>query len=247
MPRKLILPEVWNVPQIFRDRLGEVAGRQRAMQAEGHLMLIPHAPPGPQDNDRIGRFFWRTPDGVWSSDAFGGGSNAMDKHLSEYATLVEKYEHQNEAAVTADDYFDVIYGLAPLQRSARHLHEVLQDARKMCPEDRDLITQRDRSYQISRMCDLLHNDAKNGLEFSIAKRTEEQAQSSQQMAVSAHRLNMLAAFFFPIVTLTAIFGVNLKHGLEEQSPPLPFAICITLGLICGFVLKAAVNHQPKKP
>ena len=61
---------------------------------------------------------------------------------------------------------------------------------------------------------LLYNEARNSLDFSIARRGEEQARSSHRMAVSAHRLNLLAAFFFPIATLTALFGVNLRHGLE---------------------------------
>ena len=39
-PQKSILPATWEVPAEFRSRLGEKAGRQRAMMAEGHLLLV---------------------------------------------------------------------------------------------------------------------------------------------------------------------------------------------------------------
>jgi hypothetical protein len=63
-PRSLI-PAVWDVPQRFRQRMGERIGRQRAMFDDGHLLLVLHAPPGPDDEERIGRLFWGLPDGIW--------------------------------------------------------------------------------------------------------------------------------------------------------------------------------------
>lgn len=245
MVENSILPAVWQVPQVFRDRLGREAGRQRAMQADGHLLLVLHAPPGPEDDHRNGRFFWRNPEGQWASDAFGGGPQALNKQLSEYASLTERFERQEDAAVDAEDYFEVISAIAPLKRAARHQHEVLQQARQLCPEDREIIVLRDRAYQIERMSELLYDEAKNGLEFSMARRAEEQAQSSHKMAVAAHRLNLLAAFFFPIATLTAIFGVNLRFGLEEVHPPIPFLACIGIGLLLGLILMSKLRRDSK--
>ena len=83
---------------------------------------------------------------------------------------------------------------------------------------------------------------KNGLEFSVALRAEEQARSSKKMAVAAHRLNILAAIFFPIATLMTIFGVNLKHGLEERYWPWPFLVCAGLGLAGGIVLTSMLSR-----
>jgi hypothetical protein len=65
------------------------------------------------------------------------------------------------------------------------------------------------------------------------------------MAVSAHRLNLLAAFFFPIATLSAVFGVNLKHGLEDFPPPLLFIGVIALSLVFGGILTAFVTQTPE--
>lgn len=245
MVENSLLPAVWNVPQLFRDRLGKQAGRQRVMQDEGHLLIVLHAPPSPEDDHRRGRFFWRQPDGQWSSDAFGSGPGALSKHLDEYTLLLERCEQQDDDAELAEDYFTVISTLAPLKRAARHQHEAMQQARQLCTDDHDLISLRDRTYQIERTAELLYDDAKNGLEFSVARRAEEQARSSRKMASAAHRLNVLAAFFFPIVTVMTIFGANLKHGMEEFYWPLPFLVCAGLGLVGGIVLKSMLSRIPE--
>jgi len=40
-----ILPTSWDIPQSIRRRLGNRVGRQRSMSADGHLLLVMHAPP----------------------------------------------------------------------------------------------------------------------------------------------------------------------------------------------------------
>jgi len=54
------------VPDVFRRRLGEQSGRQRAMQHDGHLLLVLHAPPSPDSAERHGHVFWRDADGKWT-------------------------------------------------------------------------------------------------------------------------------------------------------------------------------------
>lgn len=238
-----LLPSVWQVPAVFRERMGAKVGRQRAMVADGHLLLVLHAPPKPDEPGRVGRFFWRSPDGKWNSSEFGTGVNALNTHLNEYQELISKLDAQEERASSAHDYFDVLERVAPIYRAARNLHAVLQDARKSCPEIRELINLRDRAYDTEREAELLYQGTKNSLDFAVAKRAEEQAASSHRMAVAAHRLNVLVAFFFPIATLTAIFGVNLRTGLEEVAPPFLFLAVIALGLVFGGVLTAFVTRK----
>lgn len=246
---KSVLPAVWNVPEIFRKRLGDQVGRQRAMFADGHLLLVLHKPPKPEDDQRSGRFFWRAPDGTWSSDELGSGPHALDRHLTEYEELVERFDQMYDAADSADEYFAVVYGITPVHRAARNLHKTLQEARESLPDERHLINFRDRAYQLERNAELVYTDARNGLEYAIAKRAEEQAAASHRMAVSAHRLNILAAFFFPIATLSTIFGMELRNGLEawdETAAPLPFVALLVLGLVLGFVLKGFVSVVPHR-
>ena len=67
------LPEAWAVPEEFRDRLGTHVGRQRMMCEDDQVLLVLHAPPKPDEDERYGRFFWRKADGTWVSDQLGEG------------------------------------------------------------------------------------------------------------------------------------------------------------------------------
>lgn len=234
---KNILPPTWVIPPAIRERLGDKVGRQRAMTADGHLLLVLHKPPKAGDNERQGRFFWRSPEGNWLSSDLGPGPAAIAKHLAEFNDLVERFDRQEESAQTVDEMFRIIEAMSPIHRSTRNLHTALQEARTLVSADRDLINFRDRAYEIERAAELLLAEVQTALEFALAKKTEEQTAASHQMALASHRLNLLAAFFFPIVTLCSIFGVSLSHGIESIIPP-PFAFLsvIGLGLILGFVL-----------
>jgi Mg2+ and Co2+ transporter CorA len=152
-----------------------------------------------------------------------------------------------QAAATADDYFGILQALAPLHRACRNLHAALQNAREQVPDDKDLIVCRDQADALERTSDLLHTDAKNGLDFTVARRTEEQAQRGHEMAVAAHRLNLLAAIFLPIATLSAIFGMNLEHGLDVVGNRWAFWGVLLVGLIGGLLLTMAISTRPARP
>ena len=231
-----LIPDFWEVPEVFRRRLGDGAGRQRLMEADGHLLLILHAPPGPGEFERTGRLFWRHPDGQWDSTEPGNGKEALRRHIEEFRTIVSELEKDEAAASSAHDYFELTQHIGPLHRTVRHMAAVFQDARQALPNERELINLRDQTYEVDRGTELLYNNAKHVLDFAIAKRSEEQATAAHSMAVAAHRLNMLAGFFFPIATLTAIFGTSLKTGLEEYNPPLPFLAVLLIGVVMGIFL-----------
>ena len=86
-------------------------------------------------------------------------------------------------------------------------------------------------------------DAKKQLDFLIVCRAEEQAQASYNMGVSSHRLNLLVAFFFPIATLSSIFGTNLIHGYEERHTPWLFLLMLITGLLFGLILTLALTRK----
>ncbi|HEY2411557.1 MAG TPA: hypothetical protein VGI40_04915 [Pirellulaceae bacterium] len=238
-PPKSVLPATWDLPAEFRARVGDKVGRQRAMVADDHLLLVLHRPPRANDDERVGRFLWRKPDGSWQSSDLGNGAAVLTRHLDEFTELVEQFGHEEDEAVSIAEYYGVLDGMTPVHRAIRNLHAALQDAREKIPADRDLINARDRAYELERSADLLISDVRNALQFAAARKAEEQAAASHQMAVSAHRLNMLVAFFFPIATLTAIFGTNLTHPLERYiPPPYAFFLVISAGAVLGAVLAA---------
>ncbi|HQU42808.1 MAG TPA: hypothetical protein PK867_08345 [Pirellulales bacterium] len=244
---KSVIPPTWQVPELFRSRLGENAGRQRAMAADGHLLVVLHEPPQPGDPVRRGRLFWRDPDGQWKSNALGAGIQALKKHLAEYSDAATLLADRLDAAASAGDYFGVLQAVAPLYRAARHLHAALQQARELVPDDREIVSLRDQAGEIERAAELIYGDAKNGLDFTVARRSEEQAQRSYEMAVAAHRLNLLAAIFFPIATLSAIFGMNLEHGLGIRDNPAAFWTVLAVGFVGGVLLTGIIASRPARP
>lgn len=238
MKKKPLLPKSWEVPQIIRDRLGNRPGRQRAMLEEGHLLLILHAPPKPDEDTREGRYFWREPDGTWHTNLHGSGIAALQQHLKEFREAIEKQEEAEERASGAEDYFRVLRELTPLKRTARNLYNTLQQAREMVPAEQSLITSRDEAYVLDREADLLHGDAMNGLNYFMAKQAEQQANQSLHIAQAGNRLNALAAIFLPLATIASLLGMNVKHGFEDFPPPLLFIVVLAGGLSLGLILKS---------
>jgi hypothetical protein len=247
MATKSILPAAWDVPVEFRQRLGDTAGKQRLMQAEGHLLLVLHRPPKLEESERVGRYFWRKPDGAWQGCEPGGKSITLASHLAEFHDVLERLDRLEDSASTAQEFFTLMSTLGPLHRAARNCHSVLQKARETVPDDRELINHRDIAYDLERSSELLLADAQNGLDFAVARQAEAQAASSHRMAMSAHRLNLLAAFFFPLATLSAVLGVNMQHGYEHLPGPIPFYVMVGIGLAAGLVLMLFVSlSRPTK-
>ena len=239
MAMRSILPNSWEVPETFRDRLGQEAGRQRSMFADGHLLIILHAPPILDNADREGRFFWRAPDGSWKSSGLGSNIGALRKHQAEFVERVEKLEKAEEHARRAEDFFNVIHEIAPLHRTIRNMHSALQQAREMVKEDKNIIACRDEAGGLERAGELLAVDAKNGLDYAMALKTEEQERQAHESTVAGHRLNMLAALFFPIATFASVFGMNLRNGLEDRAPWV-FWLVLVAFMSMGWFLKMAI-------
>lgn len=239
-----LLPTEWDLPQAIRRRLGQQAGRQRCMSAENHLLLVLHEPPDGAEISFTGRFFWRRPDGSWTSNTLGDTIDSLEQHLDEFDDLLDRLEDKELIARTADEYFSVIEELIPLHRSAENMYLAIQSARESQPEDFRLIDCRDQAYEILRSSDLLLNDCKAAMEYAIAKRTEEQARYSFELAASANRMNTLIAIFLPLATLSSIFGMNLSHGFENKFQPIGFFAVIAGGTILGIALKFLLLNKP---
>lgn len=230
------LPLDWALPAQIRERFGmRSSGRQRAMVSEGHLLLVLHKVPGREASQREGLFFWRKPNGEWVSRGGGDGLKALQRHLQSFTQAEEQYSKLYEQAASAEDYFHILETIPAICHSAKNLQATLQAAREAIPEDRDLIDLRDWAYDIERSLDLLYEDTRNALDFNIARKAEEQARLSRQELQSSHRLNVLAAIFFPITAIAGIFGMNLPSGLENASS-ITFWVVLVSGTALGFAI-----------
>lgn len=240
-----LLPCDWQCPQAFRKRLGEQPGRQRVMADDGHMLLVLHAPPRGDSEHRDGHYFWREPSGVWHADDGHGGKAQLASLVDSYRTRLEEARRREVAAQSAQEYFEVLTLLNPLVRSVRNLHDALCNARREASEDRLLILVRDRAYALSRMADLLHQDAKHALEFAVARQAEAQADSMHRMAISAHRLNLLVGFFFPLATLAGVLSMDLDSVLGDFNrlyEPWPMLVVVAIGLSAGVFLMRQLNE-----
>lgn len=206
-----------------------------------HLLLVLHTVPD-KDRSRNAAFFWRSPEGVWKAGgAAKGNLQALRAHLEEFSKVAQGLEDQVDRAQGASDYFAVLQASAPLLRTSRNQHRTLQEAREAVPEDQDLINLRDQAGETERTLELVYGDAKNGLDYTTAKRAEEQAQISAGIAKAGHRLNLLAALFYPITAIGTLLGVNLQNGLETWSAPWPFWGFLGLSLLVGLTLRRSLE------
>jgi Mg2+ and Co2+ transporter CorA len=246
MPKTNLIPETWNVPAVFRDRLGERPGRQRVMEFQNHLLFVLHEPPKAGDTTRKPRLFWRAPNGDWQTTMHGNGLHGFKTHLEELFQEVDHCDKLEDEASTARQYFEVLEQVSPLKRCVEHVHQVLQEARRLQPSDRDIINLRDQAYDISRTAELLYSATKNGMEMAQTRRAEEQALASMDMAAAAHRLNWLVAFFLPLATLTGVFGMQLATGIETISPPWPMVSVCAIGILLGAVFSSMAMKRNQK-
>ncbi len=242
MAEMSLIPADWKLPEAFRQRLGRSAGRQRLMQADGHLLLVLHEVPLPDDVTRRGVLFWRDDQGVWKSSYNPDGRAALQEHIEKYATKLEEFDQLEQEAAAAEEYSRLLEGMAPISRSVRNMLEVLQEARRAMPDDRDLIDYRDRGYDLARWAELLYDDAKNSMDVAVVRRAEEQAGASHKMLVTAHRLNVLAALFFPFATLGAIFGTTLTDNWNWSHRWEPFAAFLAGGMFFGVLLALFISR-----
>lgn len=234
------VPGQWQLPKELVERLGaRTAGRQRALCAEGHLLLILHEPPTRDELDRVAVYFWRDPAGRWLHSGRGNGISCLSEHLARYRDAEERIDLAYRAACCASDYFQLLEELVPLQRSARNQHAALQAAREQVRGDRELISLRDEAGALERAFEILHADARNALEFEMARLAEEQARLGEETVRAGHRLNILAALFLPLSAVTGVFGMNLPLGLE-QAPGWLTAAVLALSFAIGFGMLAWV-------
>jgi len=240
------IPHHWQVPQVFRERMGTQAGRQRCMTAEGHLLLVLHDIPDPEIPERRdAKLFWRMPDGTWHASSGGPpGIGSLRAHVEGFVDAATRLESLGDKAKSADDWFALVYASSPMLRTARNLHRTLQEAREAAKLDKALIAVRDLAGDAERAFELMHAHASEGLEYTMAKRAEEQAHDAQHMLVAAHRLNMIAAVFLPVTAVATLLGMNLRHGLEEWPAPWTFWITLVLSFGLGLWIKASMPRPP---
>lgn len=239
-PRKLVLPPDWKLPEVFRSRLGNSYGRQRAMVEEGQVLLILHEVPKPGDPHRHGQLYWRDALGQWKTTASGDGLPALERILNDYQEAIDQLARRLDRASLSQDYFAALKSIHPVERAIRNAHAALQTTRDGLRSATEIIPLRDRAYELARRAELLREDARATLDYQVVAQTAEQAELNRRLNRTTARLNVLIALFFPLTAVSAVFGMNLSHGFEGVSILAFWAI--VLGSICvGTLLAILLN------
>ena len=234
------IPNDWKIPEALQIRLGaNTTGRQRALVADDHLLLVLHEVPRHGQRERRGIYFWRAFDGAWRSSAESSGVPTLAEHVNDYSQAADELEAKYQTARMAKDYFAVLEEVAPILRSATNMYSALHSAREALPDVSALIGVRDTAGDVVRSLELLYADAKNALDYDIAKSSEEQAMLGEEAVRSGVRLNILAAIFLPLSTVTGMLGVNLTLGLESAPVWASWSL-FGLGLVVGLIVRGWV-------
>jgi hypothetical protein len=257
--RSSYLPPEWRLPDSIKRRLTLKPGRQRAISADGQLLVLLHSPPADESDERIARLFWLDAPGHWiasdrcelpaSSPPSGptnGPTNGDDPFvclLDEYERVIEKLDDEEEDAARSDDYFNVLTRLSPIVRATHNLHTALLDGTKVAADDPMLARATERAYELHRRVELIQHDAKLAFDFLSARHAEELAESSKRVAEATYRLNVLVSSFLPVATLGAIFGMNLETGLESWKSPWPIVTIVGGGLTVGAITAWTITRH----
>ena len=231
------VPPGWDIPASIRAQLGDHSGRQRTLEADGHVVMILHKVPRPRSHQREGIAFWRHPEGQWSFNGRGNALNVLKQLIEAYQKTVERLGEEHDAADNAGEKFAVLESVGPLNRAARNMFDTLVHARDVVESHegrRELQKLCDQTSDISRACELLQMDARHALEFYIAKQGEVQAAHSRELERSSHKLNTVAAIFLPLTAVASVFGMNLRNGFEN-APPWMFWLVLVSSVTAGYV------------
>jgi len=236
-----IIPDTWQVPTELRERVGTRVGRQRAMVEGAHCLLLLHQLPKHNERERHAIAFWRSDIGAWR--CFPGRDNiqTLKEHVENVSKTVEELDDKLDVAEKATEFLALIKLARPMQRLTRNMHLALQQVRDAFPEDLEILALRDRAYELERLAETICDDTENGMQYTIAQHTEEQADVSERIAKESHRLNTLAAVALPITAIGSILGMNLTNGLEGLPEPISFWFIVLGVFLFGMFLRSRVR------
>jgi len=223
-PPSPLLPDSWDLPVEIASRIGDTVGPQRAMIHDGHLLLLLHGVPEPDNSERKPVLIWRTPGGDWRWNLGPeSGPDLIGRHLRTFHEAVCALEKRSETAHDAATWFDLIKASTPMHRTTRHMRAALQRARETMPDVRLLILARDESIELERAAELVHEEAEQGLRFA-------QTRQAEQMNRTSHRLNLMVAICLPTTAAAGVMSIDAL-ALRSEMAWLVLGATAALGIL----------------
>lgn len=205
----LILPENYEIERDLREQLSGRPGHQRCVVGESELLLVVHEVPEAGIPERKAIFFWRQRNGKWLQPD-GPGLGELSALLDRYAKAIDTNEELLEKTESTELVFKILRHAGPLTRSTRNLVHALEETLAEEPEDRQILSFRDRARELERAAELLQSDARETLIFWQAEASEAHAKASDRLGKILFKLNLVTGFFLPVVALGSLFGMNVN-------------------------------------
>lgn len=204
----LILPSHYEIERDLREQLSGRPGHQRCVVGTEELLLVVHEVPEAGIPERKAVFFWRQRDGRWLQPG-GPGLDELSALLDRYTKTIDSNEELLEVTDSTEQVFKILRHAGPLSRSTRNLVQALEQTLVQEPDDREMISFRDRARELERAAELLQNDARETLIYWQAEASEEHAKASDRLGKILFKLNLVTGFFLPVVALGSLFGMNV--------------------------------------
>ena len=233
----------WDLPVRIEKRIGpNTYGRQRIIQEGDDLLIILHRLPAADQILREHKVFWRKSNADLECNGQPNGVFQFRTLIDTYEKKLEELDRRYAQADTSDELFGLIEELVPINRASTNIATTLQAAREAVPDDTFLLELRDVTSELQRNFEIMLSDAQIALEYRLAKNSEIQSVQAREAVEAQHRLNVLAAIFFPLTAVATIFGMNLSHGFEQR-PMVFFWLVVVAGISLGFWMKRWVLRK----
>lgn len=240
-------PKIWDLPFDIRRQLSGRGGRQRAIAADNHLMIVLYQVPETKSDRGETVYFWRNHEHVWHYSERGGGFSSLEKVIEDYANRIAELEESLSEAKDSRARFQLLDEVTPVLRSVRNLADALHKALELSdqqalaatvnkarrddePQPSQLQNVCDHANEISRAAEILKSDIESAIQFAQARQQELQSHYVCQQSKAAHRLNILAATFLPVATISSVFGMNLASGLENMTALFWIVFLASIGI-----------------
>jgi hypothetical protein len=155
-------PADWNITPEIAARLSERAGRQRAMTADGQILLILHQVPEPRQRQRRAAYFLRGDSGAWQALDGSDSLESLRQLIDDYDEQHSRLEDEQDDANSIAQWFKILGEVGPLFRASRNMYDALQVARHSITDPlarQELQRPCDRASDAMRAAELLQMDA----------------------------------------------------------------------------------------
>lgn len=171
----------WELPEEKKTRLSHQPRLQRAIIADGHILMVLHKPPRPGKSTCEAVTFWRKPSGNWQCSEGCAALAELEQLVNDYDTAIAQIEEEWERSVDPHTPLKPPSQIGRFWRASVSLRDALQEATNAISESEERLDFQglcDRMNDIAWTSEILRTEAMNALRVYFTKQREVQANRS---------------------------------------------------------------------